>query len=353
MENQKTILVVDDEDRNLRLMEAMLIPLGYAVTKACNGDECLKVVEESPPDVILLDVMMPGMDGFEVARRLKNGDDTMTIPIVMVTALQGVEDRVKALEAGADDFLTKPVEKTELKARVQSLVKVKAYYDHMQDYQKTLEETVAKRTRQLNDALQQTKLASLDSIIRLSRAAEYKDEHTGAHIGRMSRYAAEIARAMEISDETVESILYAAPMHDIGKIGIPDNVLMKPDKLDHGEWEVMKQHTIIGAHILDGSTSRFANLGKIIALTHHEKWNGKGYPQGLKGTAIPLSGRIVAVADVFDALTSHRPYRRALPVDVALSIIQESRGGHFDPDVVDAFFDVEDEIRKIKESYSE
>lgn len=344
MERKSKVLVVDDEDRILRLMEALLIPLDYEVILAHDGEEAIKKVREIPPDVILLDIMMPKMDGFEVARQLKEAQDTNIIPIVMVTALKEVEDRVKALEAGADDFLTKPVDKTELAARVRSLLKVKAYNDHMRNYQKELEAEVAKRTEQLRIAFENIKIASLDTIYRLSRAAEYKDEGTGAHILRMSNYSAAVARRMGQSNSTVESILYAAPMHDVGKIGIPDRVLLKPGKLDADEWEIMKQHATIGGNILGGSDAGFIRLAEVIALTHHEKWDGSGYPKGLKGSKIPLAGRIVAIADVFDALTSKRPYKGPFTVEKSFNIIKESRGNHFDPDVVDAFFAVEDEI---------
>lgn len=347
------ILVVDDEDRNLRVMEALLIPLGYEVILARDGEEAFKKVQEIPPDVILLDVMMPKMDGFEVARRLKEKEETKIIPIVMVTALKEVEDRVRALEVGADDFLSKPVDKTELKARVQSLLKVKAYNDHMRNYQKELESEIARRTQQLRRAFEKIKLASLDTIYRLSTAAEYKDEDTGAHILRMSNYSAAVARKMGLNEKTVEAILYAAPMHDVGKIGTPDSILLKPGKLDPDEWETMKQHTTNGGRILEGSDAGFIKLGEVIALTHHEKWDGSGYPKGLKGSKIPLVGRIVAIGDVFDALTSKRPYKEPFSLEKSYGIIQEGKGTHFDPAVVDAFFAIEDEISSIKEKYKD
>jgi len=296
---------------------------------------------------------MPKLDGFEVARRLKENVETQIIPIVMVTALQEVEDRIKALNAGADDFLTKPVEKTELRARVQSLLKVKAYNDHMRSYQKELENEVAKRTEQLKQAFEVIKSASLETIILLSRAAEYRDEDTGAHIQRMSHYAEAIARQMRLDAGMVETILYASPMHDIGKIGIPDRILLKPAKLDRDEWEIMKQHAAIGAGILKGSDTEFITLGRIIALTHHEKWDGSGYPVGLKASAIPLAGRITAIADVFDALTSKRPYKEPFSLDKSFSIIKEERDRHFDPDVVDAFLKIENEIVSIKDRYND
>ena len=353
MGKRSKILVVDDENRNLRLMEALLIPLGYEVILARDGEEALEKVREIPPDVVLLDIMMPKMDGFEVARRLKKDEETKIIPIVMVTALKEVEDRIKALEVGADDFLTKPVDKVELKARAQSLLKVKAYNDYMRNYQKELEAEVAKRTKQLRRAFEKIKVASLDTIYRLSRAAEYKDEDTGAHILRMSNYSAVVARKMGLNEKSVEAILYAAPMHDIGKIGTPDRILLKPGKLDPGEWEIMKQHATNGGRILEGSDAGFIKLGEVIALTHHEKWDGSGYPKGLKGSKIPQAGRITAIADVFDALTSKRPYKEPFSLEKSFAIIKEGRGNHFDPDVVDAFFAIEDEILSIKAKYKD
>jgi len=351
MDTKVKILVVDDEDRNLRLMKLLLTSFGYDVLTASNGEEALEMVHDIPPDVILLDIMMPKMDGFEVAKQLKREEETKIIPIVMVTALNEVEDRVKALEAGADDFLNKPVDKTELRARVQSLVKVKAYNDHMQNYQKELEAEVAQRTIQLRQALKKLKEVSLESIFHLCRAAEYKDENTGDHIKRMSHYASAVARKMGLNKQTVEDLLYTAPMHDAGKIGIPDHILLKPSKLNDKEWETMKQHTIVGAQILTGSGAKFIKLAETIALTHHERWDGSGYPKGLKGSKIPLIGRIAAIADVFDALTSKRPYRmKPFSLEEAFNYIKEGRGRHFDPEIVDAFFAAEEEILLIKEN---
>ncbi|NWF91671.1 MAG: two-component system response regulator [Syntrophaceae bacterium] len=350
MDKRAKILVVDDEDRNLRLMTLLLTSFGYEVATASNGREALEKVRESPPDMILLDIMMPQMDGFEVARELKREDETRIIPVVMVTALNEVEDRVKALEAGADDFLSKPVDKSELRARVQSLLKVKAYNDHMRNYQKELEAEVAKRTAQLRQAFKKLREVSLESICHLCRAAEYRDENTGDHIKRMSYYASAVARKMGLSKQTVEDLLYTVPMHDAGKIGIPDHILLKPGKLNDEEWEIMRQHTVMGAQILAGSGARFIKLAQTIALTHHERWDGSGYPKGLKGSKIPLVGRIAAIADVFDALTSKRPYRvKPFSVEEAFNYIREESGRHFDPKVVDAFFAAKDEIMRIKE----
>ncbi|MBW1682204.1 MAG: response regulator [Deltaproteobacteria bacterium] len=351
MEKKPKILVVDDEEQNLRLMEALLVPLGYDVVVARNGEETFDRVAKTNPDVILLDILMPGLNGFEVAKKLKASEGTRIIPIVMVTSLNDVEDRVRALEAGADDFLAKPVEMTELRARVQSSLKIKAYYDHMRDYQKKLEAEVARRTAQLKAAFEKIRGASLETIYRLSRAAEYKDEDTGAHILRMSNYSSVVARKMGLNGRVVDSILYAAPMHDVGKIGTPDRILLKPGKLTMAECETMKQHAATGGKILEGADPGFMRLAEVVALTHHEKWDGSGYPNGLKGKKIPLAGRIVAIGDVFDALTSKRPYKEAFSLEKSYEIIRQSRGTHFDPDVVDAFFSAEDEIVAIKDRY--
>jgi putative two-component system response regulator len=345
------ILVVDDEVRNRSLLEALLVPLGYEVILAADGKEALRKVQETQPDVILLDVMMPEINGFDVAKKLKENEETKIIPIIMVTSLQDIKSRIRALDSGADDFLSKPVDHTELKARVRSSLQVKAYNDHMRNYQKVLEAEVAKRTEELRKAFEAIKTASLDTIYRLSRASEYKDEDTGAHIKRMSNYSASVARQMGPSKDDVDTILYAAPMHDAGKIGIPDKILLKPGKFDLDEWEIMKQHTTIGGKILSGSDSEFIKLAEVIALTHHEKWDGSGYPNGLRGREIPLAGRITAIADVFDALTSKRPYKDAFPLEKSFAIIREGRSSHFDPEVVDAFFAVEKEILSIRETY--
>ena len=373
------VLAVDDEERNLRLMEAMLLPMGYEFFRAHSGEEALDIVRETPPDVVLLDIMMPGVNGFEVARRLKANEDTCIIPIIMVTALKEVDDRVKALDAGADDFLTKPVDKLELKARVANSLKIKAYNDHMRSHQRDLEEKIASRTKDLKEANQsleeanqslenanqslenanqnleeanhKIRLASLDTIHRLSRAAEYKDEHTGDHIQRMSRYSEAIAKEIGLGKKIRNSILYAAPMHDIGKIGIPDRILLKPRRLEPEEWEIMKRHTVIGAQILQGSDVGFIKLAEVIAMTHHERWDGGGYPNGLCERQIPLVGRISAVADVFDALTSRRPYKEPISVEDSFAIIAEGRNLRFDPVVVDAFFSAKEDILSIKKEY--
>jgi len=353
MKDKPVILVVDDEPQNIELLEAFLIPQGYEIVKAANGEEALRKLSGNQIDLILLDVMMPGMDGFEVTRRIRQDNTHRLLPIILVTALRETEDRVKGIEAGCDDFISKPVDKMELLARVRSLLKVKAYNDLMSNYRKELESEVTRRTEEIKHAFERIKVASLETIYRLSMAAEYKDKDTGAHIKRMSRYSAAVARRMGLDESTIETILYAAPMHDLGKIGIRDLILMKPAKLDPVEWEIMKQHTVIGAKILKGSDAEFIRMGETIAQYHHEKWDGSGYPNSLKGIAIPIASRIAAIADVFDALTSKRPYKELFSVEKSLAIIREGRGSHFDPDVVDAFFAIQDEILTIKKKYGD
>ncbi len=353
MTARPVILIVDDQPQNIELLEALLSLETYDRVTASTGQEALDILAHHPIDLLLLDVMMPGMDGFEVTRKVRQEATLSQLPIILITALKDTEDRVKGIEAGCDDFLSKPIEKMELLARVRSLLKIKAYNDLMRDYNTELETAVAKRTEDLNQALTHIKTFSLETIYRLSKASEYRDEDTGTHIQRMSHYSAAVARRLGLDAHTVETILYAAPMHDVGKIGIPDMILLKPAKLDPLEWEIMKQHTLIGAAILKGSDAEYIKLAEIIALNHHEKWDGSGYPNCLCGTKIPLAGRIVAIADVFDALTSKRPYKDPFPWDEALSIITEARGTHFDPDVVDAFLSIQNEIAAIQQKFNE
>ena len=353
MKEKYVVLVVDDLPQNVKLLEAYLIPQGYEIVRAANGEEALAKLTKSQIDLILLDVMMPDIDGFEVTRRVRQNDKYRLLPIILVTALGETKDRVKGIEAGCDDFISKPVDKTELLARVKSLLMVKDYNDLMSNYQKELESEVDKRTEELKQASDKLKTASLDTIYRLSIASDYKDGDTGAHIKRMSRYCAAVDRRMGLDEKTISDILYAAPMHDLGKIGIPDKILSKPGKLDPIERDIMKLHTVIGAKILSDSDAELLKLGGIIALSHHEKWDGSGYPNGLKGKAIPIAGRIAAIADVFDALTSTRPYKEPFSLEKSLVIIRRWRESYFDPDVADAFINITEEILTIRAQYTQ
>ncbi len=347
MRNGKAIadvLVVDDDPGVQHMMRRILSRSGYNVHIADGGKEALDKIAADFPDLIMLDLSMPMLDGFEVATYLKSNPKTREIPVILITGLASSQNHVKAMDLGVNDFLSKTAEPEEILARIRSHLKIKQLNDQLNDYRAFLERMVALKTAQLKDA-------SIEIIWRLSAASEYRDNETGEHIKRMSHYAAAIARQMGLKKKAVETLLFAAPMHDIGKIGIPDSILLKPGKLNGQEWEIMKSHTTIGAEILAGSNVGLVIMGRVIALTHHEKWDGSGYPQGLKGRKIPLVGRIVAIADVFDALTSKRPYKEAFSVKQSNRIIYKGRGSHFDPEVVDAFLSIQDTILEIKAQY--
>lgn len=343
-EMQAKVLVVDDEPAIQRMLRRILQKSGYNVITADNGNDALHKIDVYLPDLILMDLFMPGLDGFQLISYLKKKSDLKDIPIILITGLYTSHNHVKALDIGADDFMSKTATPKEIIARVRSHLRIKHLNDQLKEHRISLEKTVALRTKQLKDA-------SLEVILRLAAAAEYRDNETGMHINRMSHYAAAIARKMNLPDRAIENILYGAPMHDIGKIGIPDHILLKPDKLTDQEWEVMQTHTTIGADILKGSKISFVRMGAVIALTHHEKWDGSGYPRGLKGRQIPLAARIVALADVYDALTSQRPYKKAFSIEKSNRILKEGRGRHFDPDVVDSLFLISDEILRIKDQF--
>ena len=353
------ILVVDDEAINRELLEAILTGTGYEIETAADGFEALAKLKLDI-DLVLCDLMMPGMDGFEVVQKIREGADNADVPICMVTSLSGREQRLRAVEAGANDFIAKPVDRFEVGIRVRALLKIKEAQDELKRYQSGLEETVERRTTALREALQEmsaahreTYEAHVETIERLAVAAEYKDEDTANHISRMSQYAHIVAVELKLPPKQCEIILHSSPMHDVGKLGIPDGILLKPGKLDAAEWEVMKTHATIGGRILAGSSSALLQIGEVIALTHHEKWDGSGYPNGLSGEGIPIEGRITAIADVFDALTSQRPYKDAFPVEKSLSIVEEGRGSHFDPVIHDAFTNQLDAILSKRKEYSD
>jgi putative two-component system response regulator len=337
MEKQ-TILVVDDVPENIDILKGIL-QSRYKIKVALNGEKALAIVATSPPDLILLDIMMPGMDGYEVCRRIKNETATRNIPIIFVTAKNEKTDEVEGLELGAVDYLRKPVVPVLVIARVKTHL---ALYDQ----NRALEEKVRQRTAELEST-------RLEIIRRLGRASEFKDNETGLHVIRMSYYSAHIARKAGMAEDEVEMILNASPMHDVGKIGIPDNIILKPGKLDDDEWQIMRSHPQIGADIIGEHPVGILRLAREIALSHHEKWDGRGYPAGLAGENIPYSGRIVAIADVFDALTTERPYKKAWPIEKALNVIQEEKGHHFDPDLVDVFLGCIDDLLKVRDKYQE
>jgi putative two-component system response regulator len=359
MNTARKILIVDDDKMNRLLLNTILSRMSYYVSEAFDGIDCLEKAVSLCPDLILMDVKMPGMDGLDVTRQLKNNDETKNIPVLIISAHDQLPERVRAVEAGAEDFLSKPVEQIILKAKVKSLLKIKEYNDNIHNYQKKLEKEVEKKTVSLKQALDdlqsasdKLRLYSMDTILRLSQAAEYRDTETGEHIQRIGYYIHAIGKALSLSAQEIETFQYASPMHDVGKIGIPDQILMKPGPLNESEWKIMKQHTIIGGKILSGSDSGILKTAEAIALTHHEKWNGCGYPYKLKGLDIPMAGRITAIADVFDALTSKRPYKKAFSVEKAFDIMAEERGKSFDPELIDAFFSIKKEIAEIRNTHN-
>lgn len=338
-QNKPVILVVDDTPENIDVLGGLLRDQ-FKVKAALNGERALKIAEADPqPVMILLDIMMPGMDGYEVCEKLKANPVTAKIPVIFVTAKNQDEDERRGFELGAVDYITKPFSPSVVHARVKTHL---ALYDQ----NIALEQKVRERTSELNET-------RLEIIRRLGRAAEFKDNETGLHVIRMSHYARLIAEALDYGDDFTDLIFNAAPMHDIGKIGIPDHVLLKPGKLDDAEWEVMRKHPEFGAEIIGEHDSELIRLSKEIALTHHEKFDGSGYPKGLKGNEIPISGRIVAIADVFDALTTERPYKKAWSVEDAIKLIDDSSGSHFDPELVAIFHTVLSEVLEIKERYAE
>ena len=344
------ILVVDDEERNRRLLVAMLEAEGYTALEAADGPQALELARESPPDLVLLDIMMPGMDGYEVAQQLKADAATTAIPVVMVTALDDRESRLRGLEAGAEEFVTKPVDRNELRVRVKNLLRLKEFGDFLADHNRILEAQVKERTRQLTSSYRET-------IATMARAASYKDEETGAHVARISFYTVELAQALGLDAQFRDTVHYASPMHDVGKIAIPDAILGKPGKFEAHEWEIMKTHAGLGAKLLRGTDSPYLVMGAEIAQAHHERWDGGGYPLGLAGEAIPLAARIMNICDQYDALRSKRPYKPALTHDKALEIITVGDGrtqpSHFDPAVLEAFKSCVGRFRDIFEAHSE
>lgn len=343
---QCTILVVDDEPANLKLLERMLGMEGY--TNVISTDDPRRVVDlyqQFQCDLVLLDIRMPHMSGFQVLEELKVVASEPPL-VVMLTAQSSHENRVRALTEGARDFIGKPFDRAELLARVANMLEMQLLQKQVREHNQILEQKVRERTTELYET-------RLEIVRRLGRAAEYRDNETGMHIIRMSKISALIGEGYGLESEQCEFLLNASPMHDIGKIGIPDHILLKPGKLTPSEWDVMKTHASIGAEILDGHDSELLEMARIIALTHHEKWDGSGYPQGLAGDDIPLPGRIVALADVFDALTSVRPYKKAWTTEEAVAFIQDNSGRHFDPSLVEIFLQQLDEIIRIRERYAD
>jgi putative two-component system response regulator len=338
------VLVVDDDESSRTVLSALLEGEGYEARFAASGETALELVRVDVPDLVLLDVEMPGISGLEVVKVLKAHPLTRSIPVIMVTGLGARSSRLHALENGAEDYLLKPVDPVELKMRVRNQLRLKEYADLQADLNRTLEERVREKTIELQDSNRQT-------ILLLTSAAEYRDEATGSHVRRISHYAAAIAETMGMDEEFVDTIFYASPMHDIGKIGIPDSILLKPGPLTTAEWEIMRTHTTLGNGILSGGSSSYIQMGARIALTHHECWDGSGYPAGLAGEEIPLPGRIMIVCDQYDALRSRRPYKPGLEHDTVVRIITEGDGrtrpSQFCPQVLEAFVTCQKRFQEI------
>lgn len=337
--SKQTILIVDDTPENIDLLSDVL-GSDYRIKVATNGEKALKIIySDEPPDLVLLDIMMPGMSGHEVCRRIKANPDRCSIPVIFVTAMSSVDDEMEGLEIGAVDYITKPISPPIVQARVRTHL---ALYDQRHE----LERMVRQRTHEL--------LASRQQIIRrLGRAAEFKDNETGNHVIRMSYYARLIAQSAGLGPEACDTIFHTAPMHDIGKIGIPDNILLKPGALDATEWAIMRGHPQMGAEIIGNHDNNLLESARTIALTHHERWDGSGYPNHLKGENIPLAGRIVAIADVFDALLSERPYKPAYSLEKSLEIIDAEAGRHFDPVLIVAFRKGLPDMLRINDLYAD
>ena len=354
------ILIVDDEPINVKVCQKYLHELGY---KRCIGltdsARTITVILEERPDVVILDVMMPVVSGMDVLKLIRRHDELMHLPVLILTASSDRTTKLSVLNLGATDFLTKPIDPSELAPRIRNVLVVKRYHDTLRNHAQALEEAVRQRTADLESS-------RMDVIHCLARAVEYRDDQTGRHVERVGRYAGIIAGALGMDDATVTMIEQAAQLHDVGKIGVPDDILLKPgaltpeefermqkhtlfgrrivEQMSDRDWEKLRQHVQIGSRILAVPRSPLLSMAARIALTHHERWDGSGYPLGLAGEDIPLEGRITAVADVFDALSSHRPYKPSYPVDKCFGILRSESGAHFDPKVIDAFFSRRDQI---------
>jgi len=351
---KKTVLLVDDSPDNLVLMNDLLKDL-YKVKVANSGEKALRIATTGqPPDVVLLDVMMPEMDGYEVCRRLKANPATRNVPIIFLTAKSEVEDEKLGLDLGAVDYITKPISPPITLARVRNHLMLKEHADFLRDQNEFLEQEVQERTREVV-AIQDV------TILAMASMAETRDPETGNHIRRTQFYVKALAERLKehprfsavLTDSYIKLLFKSAPLHDIGKVGIPDRILLKPGRFEPHEFEIMKTHTTLGRAAIEhaerslGTPMAFLSIAKEIAYSHQEKWDGSGYPEGLVGEAIPVSARLMAVADVYDALISRRVYKEGMPHEKAVQMIVEGKGKHFDPDMVDAFIGLQEEFRAI------
>ncbi|QPJ60853.1 MAG: two-component system response regulator [Candidatus Nitronauta litoralis] len=340
------ILIVDDTPANLGVLGNTLESEGYEISTAPSGEIALEIANSFSPELIFLDIMMPGMDGFQTCEALKNSLETQDIPVIFMSALNDVDSICKGFDHGGLDYIAKPFRREEVLSRAKTHIQLYKLINERKNYTRTLEDTVKKRTKELHDT-------RLEVINCLGRAGEFRDNETGMHVVRMSHFARLLGETIGLSEEKSSLLFHASPMHDIGKIGIPDNVLLKPGKLNEEEWEIMKSHVTIGATILSRDDSPLMKTAKIVALHHHEKWDGSGYPNNLKGEAISLEGRIIAICDVFDALTSKRSYKDPWPINKTMELIESSSGKHFEPALVNRFKKIVPEVLKIKEEFAD
>ncbi|HEX2649730.1 MAG TPA: HD domain-containing phosphohydrolase [Burkholderiales bacterium] len=340
---RNTVMVVDDQSTGRAILEQVVRSLDERVVVEGFARPVDAVVwaARHVADLVLVDYMMPDMDGIELVGRLRSLPGYEHVPIVMVTGQEDKKVRYAALDAGITDFLTKPVDARECLARCRNLLTLRRQQLALEDKRRLLEGMVDEATREIREREKET-------LLRLARAGEFRDEETGYHLIRMARYSRLIANAIGLERDEAESIELAAPLHDIGKIGIPDGILLKPARLDEPEWSTMQRHPVIGHEILKGSASKYVRMGALIALGHHERYDGKGYPNGLEGDHIPLCARIVAVADVYDALTSVRPYKKAWKSPDAFDYIRAQRGKHFDPRLADAFLGMGERVLEVQ-----
>lgn len=346
--NLARVLIVDDQKANARLIAGLLS--AYRCETAASGSEALAKLGEFKPDLILLDVVMPEMDGYEVCAAIKADPQHQDVPVIMVTALNDRDAKIRGLQSGANEFLTKPIDPAELRLRAANLLKIREYGNFLSNHNKILQERLADRTKQLE-------LAYSESITRLSMAAEYKDADTGLHISRIAEYTRILAELAGFSPSERTLLAQASPMHDIGKIGIPDHILLKPQPLSREEFAIMQSHTTIGGKILDKATSPLLQTARQIALGHHERWDGSGYPAGRVGDSIPVAARLVCLVDQYDALRSIRPYKQAFDHDRALQIITVGDGRtqpeHFDPKFLRIFTENHKIFRNIYQSLAD
>ena len=338
MSKKHTILVVDDTKENIDVLSGLLID-DYSVKFALNGKMALKIAEKFHPNLILLDVMMPNMNGYETCKRLKENIITSDIPVIFVTAKVEISDEKKGFEVGAVDYISKPIQPMIVKSRIKTHLEIA-------DREKHLERLVEDKVKLLNQM-------NIEVINILGRASDYKDTETGEHIQRTQEYSYLLAKGYGLSEEKSQLIKMATPMHDLGKIGVPDGILQKKGKLNKEEWHYITKHPKMGYDIIGNQNSKLLKIAKKIALEHHEKWDGSGYPRNLKGNEISLEGRIVSIVDVFDALTSKRPYKEAWPLEKAFELIEDESGKHFDPNLAEIFLSLKSEIKEIQETILE